>query len=106
MGIYKVIKLTLFQFPKIILVFAAVFEMIDSFGDSKAPLLINHCLRGRCKRAEGTWWVHGGGGGAVLNESIEVRVLWEDAVKGRRKTLRNLRVVQGQMEIFGNAVTG
>lgn len=53
MGIHKVIKLTLFQFPKIILVFAAVFQKIDSFGDFKAPLLINHCLRGRCKRAEG-----------------------------------------------------
>lgn len=90
MGIHKVIKLTLFQFPKIILVFAAVFQMIDSFGDFKAPLLINHCLRGRCKRAEGTWWVRGGGG-AVLNKSTEVTVLWEDAAEGRRKTLRNLR---------------
>lgn len=63
MGIHKVIKLTLLQFPKIIpAVFAAVFQMIDSFRDFKAPLLINHCLRGRCKRAEGTWSVHGGGG--------------------------------------------
>lgn len=43
MGIHKVIRLTLFYFPKIIPVFAAVFLMIDSFGDSKAPLLINHC---------------------------------------------------------------
>lgn len=69
MGIHKVIKLTLFQFPKIIPVFAAVFHMIDSFGDFKAPLLINHCLRGRRKRAKGTWWVRGGGG-AIPNKSI------------------------------------
>lgn len=105
MGMHKVIKLTLFQFPKIIPVFAAVFQMIDSFGDFKAPLLINHCLGGGgCKRAEGTWWVCGGGG-AVLNKSIEVTVLWEDAAKGRRKTRRNLRVIRGQMVIFCSAVT-
>lgn len=89
MGIHKVIKLTLLQFPKIIPVFAAVFQMIDSFRDFKASLLINHCLGGRCKRAEGTRWVHGGGG-AVLNKSIQARVLAEDTAKGRRKTLRNL----------------
>lgn len=34
--------------------------------------------------------VHGGGG-AALNKSIEVKVLWEDDAKGKRKTLRNLR---------------
>lgn len=66
--------------------FAAVFQMIDSFGDFKAPLLINHCLRGRCKRAEGTCWVRGGGG-AELSESVEVTLLWEDAAKGKRKTV-------------------
>jgi len=82
--------LTLFQFPEIIPVFAAVFQMIDGLRDFKAPLLINHCLRGRCKRAGGTHWVHKGGC-AVLNKSIKVTVLWEEAAKGSRKTLRNLR---------------
>lgn len=89
MGIHKVIKLTLLQFPKIIPVFAAVLQMIDSFRDFKAPLLINHCLGERCKRAEGTWWVHGRGG-VVLNKSIQATGLWEDTAEGRRKTLRNL----------------
>lgn len=86
MGIHKVIKLTLFQFPKIIPLFSAVFQMINSFGDFKASLLINHCLRGRCKRAKGTWWVHARGG-AELNQSLAVTALQEDAAKGRRKTL-------------------
>lgn len=49
----------------------------------------------------GTWR-----GGAVLNQSIEVRVLWEDAVKDRRKTLQKLKsVIRGQMVIFSIAVT-
>lgn len=30
-------------------------------------------------------------GGAILNKSTEVTVLWEDAAKGSGKTLRNLR---------------
>lgn len=64
--------------------------MIDSFGDFRAHPLINHCLRGRCKGAEGTWLVHGGGG-AAPNRSTEVTVLWEDDAKGKRKTLGNLR---------------
>lgn len=40
------IELTLLQFPKIILMFAAVFffSMIDRFGDLKALLPINHRL--------------------------------------------------------------
>lgn len=50
----------LFNFLKIIPVFAAVFKMIDGFWDFKAPLLINHCLRGRRKRAEGTRWEENG----------------------------------------------
>ena len=102
MGINKAIKLTLFQFPKIILVFAALFHMIDSFREFKAPLLINHCLRGRCKGAEGTWWVHAGGGDE-LNKSSEVTVLQEDAAKGK-DILKLRRVIQGQMVIFGGAV--
>jgi len=102
MSLHEVIKLTLFQFPKIIPVFAAVFQMIDSFGDFKAPLLINHCLKGRRKRAEGTWWVCEAGG-AVLNKNAEEIVLrmlqraWE-------RLLELERVRQGQMLIFGNAV--
>lgn len=89
LGIDMVIKLTLFQFPKIIQRFAAVFWMIDSFGDFRALLLINHCLRGRCKRAQGTWLVHGGGG-AAQNRSTEVTVSGEDDAKGNRKTLVRL----------------
>lgn len=45
MGVHVTIELTLLQFPKIILMFAAVFfffSMIDSFGDLKALLPINH----------------------------------------------------------------
>lgn len=84
-----VIKLTLFQFPKIIQRFAAVFWMIDSFGDFRALLLINHCLRGRCKRAMGTWLVHGGGG-AAQNRSAEVTMSGEEDAKGNRITLVRL----------------
>lgn len=84
--------MTVFHFPKIIPVFAAVFRMIDSFRDFYGPLLINHCLRGRCKGAEGTWWAHGGGG-AALNKSTEMTE--QDVAKGKRKTWKLKGVTQG-----------
>lgn len=61
----------LFQFPKIIPVFAAVFCMTDSFRDFKAPVLINHCRRGEKSGTEGELREHGGeehGEGRNLNK--------------------------------------
>lgn len=42
------------QFPKIIPVFAAVFQMTDSFRDCPLPTLIYHCLgKGRIEGERG-----------------------------------------------------
>lgn len=79
------IELTLLQFPKIILMFAAVFffSMIDSFGDLKALLPINHRL------VEGVE-MPGNTAGHIQREGLHRgKSYGKDGAKGRRKTLRN-----------------